>query len=227
MGRHSGIRESEGITLGIEDLTSKQKLFLLSFTFISISSIFIIGLILDALVYCFSIFVAFVIVNVYVEKHDKKEHAPAIQIGILKIETIYMCYLVSNFMFLLCMVIMKYSAESIGRFQAGALGVILIAFASVILSGIFYWKPKGESNYKILLDYIKFNGITDEVIEAEILLKKRVSAQEYILYKRILIDGCGSSAAWNGAELEFDVHREKIKQALDKCYCYMIGRLNL
>lgn len=113
------------------------------------------------------------------------------------------------------------------------LSVFMSALCALVVSGkfnyqdTFMWKAKGDSNYKILLDYIKFNGITDEVIDAEILLKQRVTPQEYMLYKRVLMDGGGKSSAWDSAEIEFDVHRQKIKEALDKCYCYMIGRLNI
>lgn len=210
-----------------KNLTVKQILFVCFFTFITLSSIFVIAIILDTLIYCLAIFIVFSIANSFIEKYGHKEHAPSVKVRNIKIESIYMCYVVSNLMFLLCMVVMKYSHNLMGTVQASILGIILIAFASIVLSGIFYWKPKGDSNYKILIDYIKFNGITDEMIQAESLLKKRVTSREYILYKRVLVDGRGRSSAWDECEIEFNVHRQKIKEALDKCYCYMIGRLDL
>lgn len=108
------------------------------------------------------------------------------------------------------------------------LSILMAIFTALILSGhanimdVAQFKPKGESNYKILMEYIKYKGTSDEFLKAEELLQKRVSPQEYLIFKRILIDG----HTWEPIINEFGISPAIIQSALDKCYFFMIGRLN-
>ena len=85
------------------------------------------------------------------------------------------------------------------------------------------WKPQSESVHQPLIDYLKYNAITDEYIEAEKLLKERVDTKTYLIYKRRFIDGY----SYERIAEEFDMSNPRIKECLDKCYYFLIGRLNI
>ena len=85
------------------------------------------------------------------------------------------------------------------------------------------WKPKNESVHQPLIDYLKYNAITDEYLEAERLLKKKVDTKTFLIYKRKFIDGY----SYERIAEEFDMSNPRIKECLDKCYYFLIGRLNI
>lgn len=196
-----------------DDLTLKQRIVLWAFTFISLSSIFIIGIILNSLVFCFLLFVGYSIINVILIRIGKKEHAPTVRIckGI-EIDSIFMCYIVSNFMFFICMVIMKYSAHVMGPLQAGVLGMILIAFASLVLSGIFYWKPKGASNHQKEIDYVKYNPISPDLTTFENKLKSDGDNLTYMTYEYIFKQGL----SWEQAASRLQIETPRLTPIVEK-----------
>lgn len=85
------------------------------------------------------------------------------------------------------------------------------------------WKPQNESVHQPLIDYLKYNALTDEYLEAERLLKEKVDTKTYLIYKRRFIDGY----SYEKIAEEFDMPNPRIKECLDKCYYYMIGRLKI
>ena len=86
------------------------------------------------------------------------------------------------------------------------------------------WKLKNEDSvHQPLIDYLKYNAITDDYLEAEKILKSKVDAKTFLIYKRKFIDGCSYEQICN----EFDITNPRIKECLDKCYYYLIGRLNI
>jgi len=85
------------------------------------------------------------------------------------------------------------------------------------------WKPQNESVHQPLIDYLKYNAITDEYLEAERLLKEKVDTKTYLIYKRRFIDGY----SYERIAEEFNMPNPRIKECLDKCYYFLIGRLNI
>lgn len=85
------------------------------------------------------------------------------------------------------------------------------------------WKPQNESVHQPLIDYLKYNALTDEYLEAERLLKEKVDTKTYLIYKRKFIDGY----SYEKIAEEFNMANPRIKECLDKCYYYMIGRLKI
>ena len=85
------------------------------------------------------------------------------------------------------------------------------------------WKPQNESVQQPLIEYLKFNALTDKYIEAEKLLKERVDTKTYLIYKRRFRDGY----SYEKIAEEFDMSNPRIKECLDKCYYFLIGRLDI
>ena len=77
-------------------------------------------------------------------------------------------------------------------------------------------------NIKKLIEYLKFNGITEEVLEAENRLKK-IDSQMYFIYKRKFKE----NKTFKEISEEFDIENPRIVEILDKTYFYMIGALNI
>lgn len=86
-----------------------------------------------------------------------------------------------------------------------------------------FWKPTNESVHQPLIEYLKYNAITEEYLIAEKLLKEKVDTKTYLIYKRRFIDGC----SYEQISQEFDIPNPRIKECLDKCYYFLIGRLNI
>lgn len=86
------------------------------------------------------------------------------------------------------------------------------------------WKPQGEASvHQPLIDYLKYNALTEEYLEAERILKEKVSTETFMVYKRKFIDGYSYEQIAN----EFDLPNPRIKEHLDKCYFFLVGRLNI
>ena len=109
-------------------------------------------------------------------------------------------------------------------------GIMCSIFTAYILSGkadindLYMWKSKNENSiHQPLIDYLKFNAISDEYLKAEKLLKEKVDTKTYLIYKRRFIDGYSYEMICE----EFDVSNPRIKECLDKCYYFLIGRLNI
>ena len=108
-------------------------------------------------------------------------------------------------------------------------GILNTIFCAYILSGkadigdMYMWKPQNESVHQPLIDYLKYNAICDDYLKAEELLKQKVDTKTYLIYKRKFIDGY----SYERISEEFDMSNPRIKECLDKCYYFLIGRLNI
>lgn len=110
-----------------------------------------------------------------------------------------------------------------------SVGILCSIFTAYILSGkadikdMYMWKPQNESVHQPLIDYLKYNAICDDYLKAEELLKQKVDTKTYLIYKRKFIDGYSYEKICE----EFDMSNPRIKECLDKCYYFLIGRLNI
>jgi hypothetical protein len=86
----------------------------------------------------------------------------------------------------------------------------------------FGYKKHSESKYEKLIEYIKFNGLDPELINAEEQLKK-IDTQIYLVYKRKFRE----DKTFKEISEEFDLDNGRIVEILDKSYFYMIGALKL
>lgn len=86
----------------------------------------------------------------------------------------------------------------------------------------FGYKKNNESKYQKLIDYIKFNGLNENLIEAEERLKN-LDSQTYLFYKRKFRE----NKTFKEIAEEFEVENPRIVEALDKAYFYMIGALKV
>lgn len=90
------------------------------------------------------------------------------------------------------------------------------------LGKIFFGYKKDESKYQRLIDFIKFNGLDDRLLDAEDKLK-RLDNQMFIIYKRKFRE----SKTFSEISKEFDLDNPRIVEVLDKVYFYMIGALGI
>lgn len=86
----------------------------------------------------------------------------------------------------------------------------------------FGYKKHSESKYQKLVDFVKFNGINTDLLEAEEKLKKMDSLL-YLIYKRKFRD----NKTFKEISEEFDMDNPRIVECLDKVYFYMIGALKI
>lgn len=86
----------------------------------------------------------------------------------------------------------------------------------------FGYKKHNESKYIKLIEYIKFNGIDQTLIDAEERLKK-IDTQMYLIYKRKFRE----DKTFNEISNEFDIENPRIVENLDRAYYYMIGTLKI
>ena len=86
----------------------------------------------------------------------------------------------------------------------------------------FGFKKHDESKYDRLIEFVKFNGIDKELIDAEERLKQ-ADAQLYLIYKRKFRE----DKTFKEISDEFDMDNPRIVESLDKVYYYMIGALRI
>lgn len=86
----------------------------------------------------------------------------------------------------------------------------------------FGYKKHNESKYYKLIDYIKYNGINQELIDAENRLKE-IDTQMYLIYKRKFRE----DKTFKDIIEEFDIDNPRVVEILDKVYFYMIGTLKI
>lgn len=91
------------------------------------------------------------------------------------------------------------------------------------LSDLALWKSSSQSVHQPLIDYLEKNALSKEYLEAEKLLKEKVDMKTFLVYKRRFID----KYSYEQISIEFDLPNPRIKECLDKCYYYLIGKLNI
>ena len=86
----------------------------------------------------------------------------------------------------------------------------------------FGYKSHDDSKYIRLIEFIKFNGLNDKLIETEERLKL-LDSQLYLIYKRKFRE----NKTFKEISNEFDIDNPRIVESLDKAYYYMIGALRI
>ena len=86
----------------------------------------------------------------------------------------------------------------------------------------FGYKKHNESKYEKLIEFIKFNGVNKDLIEAEERLKL-IDNEMYLLYKRKFRE----DKTFKEISEEFDIDNPRIVEILDKAYFYIIGALKI
>jgi len=86
----------------------------------------------------------------------------------------------------------------------------------------FGYKKHDESKYDKLIQYIKYNGLNEELINAENRLKE-LDTNLYLIYKRKFRE----DKTFKEINEEFEIENPRIVEMLDKAYFYIIGALKL
>lgn len=86
----------------------------------------------------------------------------------------------------------------------------------------FGYKKHNESKYSKLIDFIKFNGINKNLLDAEERLKE-FDMQIYLFYKRKFRE----DKTFKQITDEFEIDNPRVVEILDKAYFYMIGALGI
>lgn len=86
----------------------------------------------------------------------------------------------------------------------------------------FGFKKHDESKYNRLVEFIKFNGLNEDLIKAEERLKE-LDSQLYLIYERKFRE----DKTFKDISEEFDIENPRIVESLDKAYYYMIGALRI
>lgn len=109
-----------------------------------------------------------------------------------------------------------------------SVGILTSVFTSYILSGksdlkdMYMWKQDNISKYQKLIDYVKFNGLDDELIKAENNLKD-LDNMMYLVYKRKFRE----NKTFKEITEELDLSNPRVVEILDKVYYYFIGALKI
>jgi hypothetical protein len=86
----------------------------------------------------------------------------------------------------------------------------------------FGYKKHDDSKYSKLINFIKYNGLDKNLIEAEERLKE-VDTIIYLVYKRKFRE----DKTFKEISEEFDIENPRIVEILDKAYFYIIGALKI
>lgn len=142
------------------------------------------------------------------------------------------CYVATMLFYVLIFVTVKICNQLIDERLVFAMLVALVVLSTFAtstvptklekLGKIFFGYKKEESKYQRLIDFIKFNGLDDKLLESEEKLKK-LDSKMYIIYKRKFRE----NKTFSEISKEFDLDNPRIVEILDKCYFYMIGALNI
>lgn len=86
----------------------------------------------------------------------------------------------------------------------------------------FGYKKHDDSKYIKLIDFIKYSGLDNNLIEAEERLKE-IDTVIYLVYKRKFRE----DKTFKEISEEFDIENPRIVEILDKAYFYIIGALKI
>lgn len=107
-------------------------------------------------------------------------------------------------------------------------GMLTTVFTAYILSGkadigdMYMWKGNKESKYVKLDDYIKFNGLSKDLLEMEANLKN-YDTKLYLIYLRRFRE----NKSFEEMREEFDMDNPRINEAIDKVYTLMTFNLKI
>lgn len=199
----------------LKNLTLKQKIYLLSYAIFSNLSLFVLAYFIKTLLFTTILYCAYLVVNFYLEKTKKKEHA----------KTLTQCFILSNILFMFCSLIMKYSLNIQNELSSIILGIILIVFSALTLGNVFYspFKAKGEpSNYQKLFDYIKINRTCEKLKYWENVTKEE-DKLKFMVYKYIFKD----KITWANTQSELEISQQKLAEITKIIYSELKWHLML
>lgn len=107
-------------------------------------------------------------------------------------------------------------------------GIMCAIFTAYILSGksdvkdIYMWKQNKPSKYAKLDEYIKYNGLSNELLEIEENLK-RFDGKLYMIYTRRFRE----NKSFEEISEEFEMDNPRINEALSQIYTLMIFNLKI
>ena len=141
------------------------------------------------------------------------------------------CFVLTIFFYILLFVALKGMCVLIGTSFAFVFSSVLTILGCYATSTVpnkqelkgklfFGYKKHNESKYQKLIDYIKFNGINPNLIEAEKRLQD-LDPQMFVLYKRKFRE----DKTFRDITDEFDLDNPRLVEILDRAYFYMIGAL--
>ncbi|MCL1859097.1 MAG: hypothetical protein FWF92_07665 [Oscillospiraceae bacterium] len=117
-----------------DNLTLKQKIVLSLLGIFFNGTVFIIGILLNAIIYTLILFGVFALINAILEIKNLKNHAPAFK----KLPDLFCCWFTSNFLLLICVLTMKLSDNILPTYQIIILGIVIMAVSTISISKIFY-----------------------------------------------------------------------------------------
>lgn len=143
------------------------------------------------------------------------------------------CFILTIFFYLLLFVSIKCIYFLLGQNFTIAFSTMLTTLGCYATSTVpnrmeekgkifFGYKRHDDSKYNTLINFIKFNGIDKDLIDAEERLKQ-VDAQLYLIYKRKFRE----DKTFKEISDEFDIDNPRIVESLDKAYYYMVGALRI
>lgn len=138
------------------------------------------------------------------------------------------CFVLTILYYILTYLIIKVSiilnGELITFILSSSVTVICCFMTSTVSKGklFFGYKKHSESKYQRLIDYVKYNGLKEEVLQAEERLKE-LDTETYLIYKRKFRD----DKTFSEISEEFELENARITEILDKAYYYMIGALKI
>lgn len=142
------------------------------------------------------------------------------------------CYVLTMFFYLLIFMTIKICNMLIEPYLSFVLLVALVVLSTFVtstlpnkidkLGKIFFGYKREESKYQRLIDFIKYNGLDDNLINAENKLRT-LDSKMFIIYKRKFRE----NKTFSEISKEFDMDNPRIVEILDKVYFYMIGALGI
>lgn len=196
-----------------------DKLSYAQYGWLVIISAFVMSLCFDLVPY----FIVLTIVYLFTRsKFDEPIHARGLNI----------CYILTMFFYLLIFITIKICNTIIDPKVSFVLLVVLVVLSTFATSTlpnklekvgkIFFGYKKEESKYQRLIDFIKYNGLNDELISAENKLRA-LDNKLYVIYKRKFRE----NKSFSEISKEFDLDNPRIVEILDKAYFYIIGALGI
>lgn len=140
------------------------------------------------------------------------------------------CCLVTILFYILLYLIIRLTAFLLGQDFAlifatvvNILGCYATSTLPIIDGKMFFgYKKHNESKYDKLIEYIKYNGLNADLIDAENKLKE-IDTQIYLIYKRKFRE----DKTFKDISDEFELENPRIVEILDKAYFYIIGALKI
>lgn len=124
-----------------ENRMTKRDILKLAVSLACYVTVVVMGVLLNNFLEVIILFIIFSIINTIIELTGHKNHAPKL----FMIDNIFMCYLSSCFLMFSCTFLYMYAENIMPKWQAIVLGIIITAFSTLSLSGVFYYDGDSEN----------------------------------------------------------------------------------